>query len=155
MENTSIPLICEVRIRSRYAETDAMGVIYHANYLPWFEMARNEYCRLVGFPYTVLEREEGAFLMVTELGIKYHSPTHFDDEVLIRTWVETTGRASCLFGYQIWNETTGKLTVEGWSEHAAVDKITGKLHRFSPHLHVILAKNSGPGPSKYVNRRKQ
>jgi len=149
------PLMCEVRLRTRYAETDGMGVIYHANYLIWFETARNEYCRLVGYPYLEMERQEGAYLMVTELSIKYHTPSFFDDEILVRTWVEEAGRASCVFGYQVWNETTGKLSVEGWSEHAAVDKVTGKIHRFSPLLYEVLVVNVGPGPSKFVSKRRK
>lgn len=148
------PLICETHLRVRYSETDGMAVVYHANYLPWFEVARNEYCRLVGYPYTELERQEGAQLMVTQLSIKYHSPTFFDDEILVKTWCEDTKRASCVFGYQIFDETTGKLAVEGWSEHAAVNKTTGKLQRFSPHLYQILSENCGAGPSKFVARRK-
>lgn len=154
MEQTEKPLICETRLRTRYSETDGMGVTYHANYLPWFEVARNEYCRLVGYPYTVLEQEEGAQLMVTQLAIKYHTPTFFDDEILVKTWCEETGRASCTFGYQIWDETTDKLAVEGWTEHAAVNRTTGKIQRFSPRLYQILLENCGVGPSKFASRRR-
>jgi acyl-CoA thioester hydrolase len=130
-----------------------MGVIYHANYIPWFELSRNEYCRAVGYPYTELSATENIHLMVTEIGIKYHAPTFFDDEVLVRTWVEAAGRATCLFGYQIWNETTAKLSVEGWTEHAAVSKDTGRPQRFSPRLYDLLQANLGTGPSKYVHNR--
>ena len=144
----------EIKLRVRYAETDGMGVVYHANYAVWFEAARNEYCRALGYPYKELSENEGAHLMVTQLAIKYHTPTFFDDEIVVRTWCETMGRASCVFGYQVRDETTDKLAVEGWSEHAAVDKLTGKLHRFSPELYGVFAAHAGPGPSKFVSRRR-
>lgn len=154
MEQATKTFICEVKLRVRYSETDGMAVVYHANYLPWFECARNEYCRALGYPYKELEEREGAFLMVTELGIKYNNPARFDDEVVVRTWCEQMGRASCTFGYQVWDATTNKLCVEGWSEHAAVDKVTGKLRRFSPELYAAFAQHLGPGPAKFTRRKK-
>lgn len=140
------PFIYEHILRPRYAETDAQGVVYHANYIVWFEVARGEYCRAIGYPYLAIEREGYGF-MVTDLNVKYLSPAFYDDEISIKTWVEKTGRYSCVFGYQIYNKTTGKFCVEGMSKHAAVSR-EGKLVRFSQELYDKINSVTGRGPIK-------
>jgi acyl-CoA thioester hydrolase len=140
------PFIAEHSLRPRYAETDAQGVVYHANYIVWFEVGRGEYCRAVGYPYLAIEREGYGF-MVTDLSVKYLSPAYYDDEIVIKTWVEKTGRFSCIFGYQIYNKTTGKICVEGISKHAAVNR-EGKLVRFSQALYDTISPLAGRGPTR-------
>ena len=140
------PFIHEHSLRPRYAETDAQGVVYHANYIVWFEVSRGEFCRAIGYPYLAIEREGYGF-MVTDLSVKYYSPAYYDDEILIKTWVEKTGRFSCVFGYQIYNNTTGKMCVEGMSKHAAVSR-EGKLVRFSQGLYDTISSRTGRGPSR-------
>jgi acyl-CoA thioester hydrolase len=140
------PFISENYLRPRYAETDAQGVVYHANYIVWFEVARGEYCRAIGYPYLAIE-QEGYGFMVTDLSVKYLSPAYYDDEIVIKTWVEKTGRASCVFGYQIYNKTTGKICVEGMSKHAAVSR-EGKLVRFSQTLYETIKPLVGRGPTR-------
>jgi acyl-CoA thioester hydrolase len=140
------PFINELFLRPRYAETDAQGVVYHANYLVWFEVGRGEYCRALGFPYSQIE-QEGYGFMVTDLTIKYYSPTFYDNEISVKTWCEKIGRVSCVFGYQIYNKTTGKICVEGMSKHAAVDR-EGKLVRFGQHLYDAIAPKVGRGPTR-------
>jgi acyl-CoA thioester hydrolase len=143
-----LPFIAESRLRVRFAETDAQGVAYHANYIVWFEVGRGDYCREVGYPYSQIERDGYGF-MVTELGITYRSPSRYDDELLLRTWIEKVGRASCIFGYQLYNETTNKLCVEGMTKHAAVAP-SGKIVRFSPRLYDIMITRAGRGPSQFM-----
>jgi acyl-CoA thioester hydrolase len=75
----------ETRLRVRYAETDQAGVVYHSNYLVWFEVGRVELCRDRGFNYRDMEREEDAWLPVTEARVKYRTPARYDDELIIRT----------------------------------------------------------------------
>ncbi|HEX2912628.1 MAG TPA: thioesterase family protein [Chloroflexia bacterium] len=141
-----LPFIAEAYLRPRYAETDAQGVVYHSNYIVWFEVARGEYCRAVDYPYLKIE-QEGYGLMVTEIAVKYHSPCRYDDEIRIKAWIEKVGRASCVFGYQVFNDTTGKLSVEGLTKHAAVTP-AGKLTRFSQPLYAIMLTRAGRGPSQ-------
>ena len=74
-------------VRARYAETDQAGVVYHSNYLHWFEVARTEYFRELGLPYARLERELGIFLTVTETQLKYLRPARYDDLIAIETRV--------------------------------------------------------------------
>lgn len=133
-------------MRVRFAETDAQGVVYHTNYIVWFEVGRGEYSRAAGFPYKQIE-QEGYGLVVTDLHIKYYSPARYDDEMTIKTWLEQIGRASCVFGYQIYNETSSKLAVEGFTKHAAVTP-AGKLVRLSPKLYQTLAAGVGRGPGR-------
>src|ERR1039458_6037407 len=78
----------ETRIRVRYAETDQMGVVYYANYLVWMEVGRVEYCKACGFEYKQMELEDGVFLAAADARCPYASPARFDEEVVIRTWVE-------------------------------------------------------------------
>lgn len=140
------PFIYEFFLRPRYAETDAQGVVYHTNYIVWFEVGRGEYCRALGYPYVKIE-QEGYGFMVTDLTIKYYSPAFYDDEISVKTWCEKIGRVSCVFGYQIYNKTTGKICVEGMSKHAAVSR-EGKLVRFSQTLYDIIDPLVGRGPTR-------
>lgn len=73
-----------IQLSVRYAETDMMGVVYHGNYLPWFEVGRTTLLKECGLPYRDLEAQ-GYYLPVIELGLKYHRPALYDDTVTIVT----------------------------------------------------------------------
>lgn len=75
----------EARIRVRYAETDQMGVVYHANYLIWFEVGRVEFIRQLGMDYKSMEQEDGAMIAVAEATARYKAPARYDDELIVRT----------------------------------------------------------------------
>jgi acyl-CoA thioester hydrolase len=89
------------RIRARYSETDQMGVVYHANYLVWMEVARVDYCRTAGFRYRDLESEHGILLAVTEVDCRYLSPARYDDEVEIVTSLTRVNYRALTFGYEM------------------------------------------------------
>ena len=89
------------RIRARYAETDQMGVVYHANYLIWMEVARVDYCRAAGFRYRDLESEHGILLAVTEVDCRYLSPARYDDEIEIVTALERANHRTLTFQYEM------------------------------------------------------
>jgi len=74
-------------VRVRYAETDAMGITYHGNYLPWLEMARVNLLDEIGLPYRKIE-ELGVFMPVLEVQMKYLKPTRFDDEVQVHLLIK-------------------------------------------------------------------
>ena len=107
--------------RVRYADTDKLGVSYYANYLVWFEAARTEYFRFLGFPYTECEKK-GCFLPVVEAKAHYFSPSTYDDLLLIRTSVSHMGRSSIRFEYQVMNKATKKLLASGYTVHVFVDR---------------------------------
>jgi len=111
----------ETRLRVRYAETDHSGVVYHSNYLIWFEVGRVELCRDHGFNYRDMEIEADAFLPVTELSVKYRAPARYDDEILIRTRVVRIRSRGITFEYQVIRESDGTLLVEGNTDHIVMN----------------------------------
>lgn len=90
----------EVEFRVRYAETDQMGVVYHANYLVWCELGRTELIRERWQSYAEMERA-GALLAVTEASLRFHSSARYDDLIRVQAWVEEVRSRGVVFGYRI------------------------------------------------------
>ena len=88
-------------IRVRYAETDQMGVVYHANYFVWCEIGRVEFFRQLGHDYKHLEIEDDCHLPVVEASCRYKSPARYDDEVIIETRVTAQRGFVLKFGYRL------------------------------------------------------
>ncbi|HTS28731.1 MAG TPA: thioesterase family protein [Bryobacteraceae bacterium] len=107
----------ETRIRVRYAETDQMGVVYYANYLVWMEVGRVELCRACGFNYRDMERDDGVLLAVAESNCRYASPAHYDDEVIIRTWIDEAGGRMVKFAYEMRLAADGRRLASGFTRH--------------------------------------
>jgi acyl-CoA thioester hydrolase len=118
------PLQGETQIRVRYAETDRMGLLHHANYLVYFEQARTDLLRQQGATYRELE-DAGFFLVVTQIAVKYKRPAHYDDVLTIRTTVTRTSPVRLEHRYDVF-DPAGQLTAEGTSTLACVDK-SGRL----------------------------
>jgi acyl-CoA thioester hydrolase len=78
-------------VRVRYAETDQMGVVYHSNYLIWFEVGRVELIRSMGLDYKRMEVEEGCGIAVVDVHVRYRAPARYDDELAIRCCGWKTG----------------------------------------------------------------
>jgi acyl-CoA thioester hydrolase len=89
-----------IDFRVRYAETDQMGVVYHANYLVWCEIGRTELIRRRGSSYAKLE-EEGVLLAVSEAKLRFHASARYDDTIRVETWVEEVRSRGVTFGYVI------------------------------------------------------
>src|SRR5215210_2148327 len=100
----------EVTIRVRYAETDRMGLLHHANYLVYFEQARTELLRARGVAYKDLE-DRGFFLVIAKVEIKYRAPAHYDDVLTIRTTVTRTTPVRLEHRYEVFRD--GTLICEG------------------------------------------
>jgi acyl-CoA thioester hydrolase len=92
-----------VRLRVRYAETDQMGVVYHANYLPWCELGRTELMRDLGHAYADLEKA-GVKLAVAEATLRYGRPARYDDPILVVTRLAGAQSRSVTFEYQVYRE---------------------------------------------------
>jgi acyl-CoA thioester hydrolase len=105
-----------VELRPRYAETDQMGVIYHANYLVWMELGRTELCKACGFNYKDMEKD-GVFLAVVEANCRYHSPARYDDLIAVETVMAEANRRMVRFEYEIRNADTGKVLSRGFTRH--------------------------------------
>ncbi len=110
----------ETTFRVRYAETDAMGVVYHANYIIWFEVGRGEYMRQRGGSYADLEAQ-GYLLPVTEVSARYLASCRYGDLVTVRTWVEELKSRQVIFGYEVVN-VAGQTLCTGKSVHLCVDR---------------------------------
>ena len=92
--------ISEKEIEIRYAETDQMGVVYHANYIIWLEIGRTKLIEDLGFTYAGME-SEGYLSPVTDVSIQYKVPMRYGQKAVVRTWVEEHGRLRTTYGYEI------------------------------------------------------
>jgi acyl-CoA thioester hydrolase len=104
----SLPPVSELTVRVNYSEVDQMGVVYHARYIVWLDMARTEHLRRAGTSYRELE-ESGFRLAVGELQIRYRHPARYDDLVRVRCWVREAASRRVTFGYAVELADTGKL----------------------------------------------
>jgi acyl-CoA thioester hydrolase len=130
----------ETRVRVRYAETDQMGVVYHSNYLIWFEVGRVEFIRQLGLNYKQME-EEGCGIAVVDVHVRYKAPARYDDELMIETRLLAARGAVVKFGYRILRITDGLLLCEGETMHVVVGVDMKKrslppkyAERFAAHL---------------------
>src|SRR5215471_1410286 len=101
MRIPKMPAFAETTFRVRYAETDQMGVVYYANYLVWMEVARVELCKVCGFNYRDMERDDGILLAVAEANCRYTAPARFDDDVIVKAWISDAGTRMVTFSYEM------------------------------------------------------
>jgi acyl-CoA thioester hydrolase len=138
---------CETTTRVRYAETDQAGVVYHANYLVWFEIGRVELCRSHGFNYRDMEAEENALLPVTEVRTTYRQPAKYDDQIAIRTRVTRLRSRAISFAYEIRRLNDGQLLAEGETHHIVIDG-TGRARPFPPRYSSLLRSGTDPSTNR-------
>lgn len=122
----------ETRIRVRYADTDAMGIVYYANYLKWFEIGRSELMRDMGIVYAELETS-GYHLPVIEVSCHYLLPARYDQIVVIETEITGIRRASVRFDYVIRDESKEQILAEGFTLHPFTSR-EGKIVRAPKHV---------------------
>src|SRR6266480_7769943 len=127
----------ETLLRVRYAETDKMGVVYHANYLIWFEIGRTEFCRARGFSYRDMEENENAFLVVAESYCRYKAPAYYDELLVVRTHITELRRRSLRFGYEIIRDSDGTIIAEGETGHVVTDA-NGRVRSMPPGFAEML-----------------
>lgn len=112
--------IHEIKTRVRYQETDQMGIVYYGNFFTYFEMGRTEYLRNLGLPYSELEKEQ-IYFPVTEAHCRFRSPAHYDDILIIQTWISELKHATVEFNHKVICEGDNKLIVEGFSRLACLN----------------------------------
>lgn len=143
--NAKDPAPAETRVRVRYAETDQMGVVYHANYLVWFEVGRVELMRQRGLDYKRLEEEEGCWIAVVEATARYKSPARYDDELIIETRVLMVRGPVIRFGYRILRAADKHLLCEGETVHVVLGrdmKKTAIPKRYADILHGAVVQDT-------------
>lgn len=129
-------MIVETNVEVRYQETDQMGVVYHANYLVWFEIGRTTFMKEVGFPYYRME-EEGIVAPVLDIQVQYKKPLTYGQVANVKTWVKEYNGVKITYEYEITNEN-GELAVTGQSTHVCVKKGSFRpiaLRKKFPALH--------------------
>lgn len=108
------------RLRVRFAETDAMGVVYHTNYAVWLEVGRGEYFREHGMSYAKAGRQ-GIHFPATELRVRYHAPARFDDEILVETQFAAVRSRAVTFQCKVRSGTDRLLLASGTMSHLCTD----------------------------------
>ncbi len=136
----------ETEIRVRYAETDQMGIVHHANYLIWFEAGRSELCRAKGFSYKQMEEEEDALMVVAESYCRYKSPAHYEDVLTVRTKIGEIRSRSLRFFYEVYRASDNTLIAEGETHHLVTgrDKKVRVLPEIYRNLLIDDPENSFP-----------
>ncbi len=107
-------------LRVRYAETDQMGVVYYANYFVWFEVARADLLRSLGWTYREMEAS-GVFLPVIQAACDYRRPARYDDDVHVRTIGRLMSPVRMEFEYEVRIQGQDELLAVGRTTHAALD----------------------------------
>ena len=115
------PATREIELRVRYAETDQMGIVYHANYLVWCEMGRTDFIRHRGLSYAAMERN-GISLAVSELSARYHAPARYDEIIRVRTTLVSVRSRMIVFDYLIANAETGQKLVSARTALISIDR---------------------------------
>lgn len=112
--------VSETTVRVNYSETDQMGVVYHARYLVWFDVARCEYLRRTGLTYRELE-SRGCRLAVSEVSVRYRRPARYDDLLRVRCWVRDVASRRVTFGYVVERIDDGALLATALTSLIALD----------------------------------
>lgn len=136
----SEPIHCTTDIEVRYAETDQMGVVHHANYVIWFEVARTRLCAVSGFHYADIEKM-GYLLMVTGVEVRYRRPARYGDTVQVVCWNEHMGSRGLRFAYEV--RKGDEILVTGATEHIWVEAASGRPCRTPEAVRAPFRKLAG------------
>lgn len=131
------PIVNETRVRVRYAETDQMGVVYHANYFVWFEIGRVELLRQLGFSYREMESMDDCGIAVIDASCRYKAPARYDDEIIVRTHVKYLRESLVQFGYELVRAGDETELAEGETTHIAVNSEMKKISLPEKYLGVL------------------
>lgn len=135
-------VISAVHHRVNYSETDQMGFVYHANYLIWMDMARTEHMRERGMSYKELE-DQGTYLTVTDVHIRYRRPARYDDMIRVRCWVRELASRRVVFGYAVERAETGDLLATAETSLIALNP-QQTLSRIPEHVCELLKPTADP-----------
>ncbi len=127
----------ETDLRVRYSETDRMGIVYHTNYIVWFEIGRTEYCRAAGLPYRSME-DAGLLILVTAVECRYRRPARYDDALRVRASMTELASRGLTFGYEI-VDSAETVLADGITRHVFAD-MQGRRRRASPEILSVFER---------------
>ena len=133
--------VSKKEIEIRYAETDQMGVVYHANYLVWMEVGRTQLISDLGFSYADMEKE-GIISPVIDLQVQYKKPMKYGETVRVHTWIEEYNGFKVAYGYEMYTPD-GELALQAVSNHVCVKKENFKpiqIRKKYPEWHAAYEK---------------
>jgi acyl-CoA thioester hydrolase len=136
------PPISETHVRVNYSETDQMGVVYHARYLVWLDIARTEHLRRNGMTYRDLELA-GLRLAVSDVAVKYRQPARYDDPIRVRCWVRDLASRRVEFGYAVEHAGDGRLLATASTTLLTLDSDM-RLARLPDHVRDALQVTPDP-----------
>ncbi len=137
MKERPNPVTHSVKLRARFAETDAMRVVHHPEYFVWFEVARTELLRSLGLPYTEIQRR-GFHTPLVEAFANYREPARYDDEVEVRIWPSNIGRSSIRLDYEVTRVPDKEVLCTGHTVHVLIGS-DGKPKRIPDDLRERLS----------------
>ena len=135
-------LIAEKKVEVRYAETDQMGVVYHANYIIWMELGRTQLIKDLGFNYAEMEAD-GIISPVLDIQASYKKPVLYGETATVKTWIEKYDGLRVTYGYEILAQS-GEVSVTGTSVHVCVKKDSFRpisIKRVYPEWHEAFEQN--------------
>ncbi|OZU90216.1 hypothetical protein CIL03_03475 [Virgibacillus indicus] len=134
--------LVETKIEVRYQETDQMGVVYHGNYLVWFEIGRTKFIEALGFNYAAMEKEN-IVSPVTDAQISFKKPFRYGEKAMVETWLEDYNGVRTVYGYNI-KDMDGNIAVSGTTQHVIVKKDTFRplsLRKAFPDWHKAYTES--------------
>ncbi|MGC1905789.1 MAG: thioesterase family protein [Candidatus Acidiferrum sp.] len=137
----------DAALRVRYAETDQMGVVYHANYLIWFEVGRVELMRAMGFEYKSMETEDDCHIVVVEAHCRYEKPARYDQTLRVRTRVAQWRNRIVKFSYEIFLDADESLLATGYTTHVICGG-NGRPKSLPPKYRDVLQQSNIPNPDR-------
>lgn len=136
MQKTNIH---ETRLSVRYAETDAMGIVHHSNYLVWFEVGRTEWMAARGYTYAEFE-QTGYYLVVSEIGVRYVRPARYGHDVILRTSVSEVKSRAIRFEYEVLHADSQERLVTGFTRHITTNH-QGHVRKFPAYMIKLLKES--------------
>jgi len=137
----------DTTVRVRYAETDQMGVVYHSNYLIWFEIGRVELMRALGFEYKKMETEDDCHIVVADVHCRYERPARYDELLKIRTRIAEWRNRIVKFSYEIFRAADDTLLATGDTTHIICGS-NGRPKALPPKYRDVLVELKVPNPDR-------
>jgi acyl-CoA thioester hydrolase len=134
-------------VRVRYAETDQMGVVYHANYLVWFEVGRVELIRALGIQYKRMEMEDDCHIVVADAHCRYHHSAKYDEVLRIRTRIAESRNRIVKFSYEVIRDADGKLLANGETTHVICGS-NGRPKTLPKKYETVFSSIVAPQPDR-------